>query len=71
MRIDIVKYEEGFLIVVKILKRAGGCPMLLSLQKLDRKRLQLNRQCNSSSTSLKWRKGQMRKFSRVFGTGGT
>ena len=70
MRIDIVKYEEHLFYCCQNYKK-GGYLLLIFLQKLDRRlsqRLQLNRKCNSCSTSFKWQKGQIRRFSGVFGT---
>ena len=47
LRIDIVKYEEGFSFVVRIIKEG------VSITNVSVKgRLQLNRKCNSCSTSF-------------------
>ena len=66
MRIDIVTYE-GFLIVAQIIKKGASItnvPVKVRSKTIVKIKI-LNRKCNSCSTSFKWQKGQIRRFSGV------
>ena len=66
MKIHIIKYEEGFFIdsvKVDYRKDYNNCNLYDNLY-LNRKL----KKCNWLSTSFKWQKGQIRRFSGVFGS---
>ena len=63
VRIDIVKCEDGFLIVVKMIKKWVS----ISVKVRSKTIVKITTEQNSCSTSFKWQKGQIQRFSVVFG----
>ena len=64
MGIDIVKCEEGFIIVVKIIKK-GVSITNVSVKVWSKTIVKITIEywkCNSCSTWFKWQKGQIRRF---------